>query len=242
MSNYQYDDDDIDNMDFVPDDVVVQHRPSSSSAPQFQQFRGFDDPEMLRQAKALEKTGICVYPIYYDGARSLSEGRKVPSSLAVKNINVFHIHEACLVLELAAKVEPNKTHPRDPLNPGRVRVYSLNYHPKVNTRQRLHEALCKIIPEIQPRVNQRLLEEKEKEKQSLKEMQSQMGLNGMPFGLESGMDKMFDIPGIADTEEDAEKETKGKGKEKPKSGTVISTTASGGKKKKKNKKYTLVDV
>lgn len=64
----------------------------------------------------------CLYPVYFDASRSRAEGRRVGSSLAVKNPLAREIANACSRLRLQTVLEPEKTHPKDWSNPGRVKV------------------------------------------------------------------------------------------------------------------------
>ncbi|KAL8380710.1 hypothetical protein RB595_005135 [Gaeumannomyces hyphopodioides] len=64
----------------------------------------------------------CLYPIYFDAARTRAEGRRVSRSAAVESPLAREIAQACGNLRLQALFEPTKTHPRDWANPGRVRV------------------------------------------------------------------------------------------------------------------------
>ena len=64
----------------------------------------------------------CLYPVYFDASRSRSEGRRVPASLAVKNPLAREIANACSRLVLPTLLEPDKIHPKDWANPGRVKV------------------------------------------------------------------------------------------------------------------------
>ncbi|KAF4126407.1 signal recognition particle subunit SRP19 [Geosmithia morbida] len=64
----------------------------------------------------------CLYPVYFDSSRSRAEGRRVSSELAVRNPLARDIASACSRLRLPALLEPDKMHPRDWANPGRVKV------------------------------------------------------------------------------------------------------------------------
>jgi signal recognition particle subunit SRP19 len=64
----------------------------------------------------------CLYPVYFDSARSRVEGRRVDKSLATPNPLARSIVDACSSLALKTVFEPGKTHPKDWANPGRVRV------------------------------------------------------------------------------------------------------------------------
>ena len=83
--------------------------PSSMRAP----------PDLQRD---IPKHFQCLYPIYFDRSRSHAEGRKVSAELAVENPLARDILDAVRVLGLNAGLEPEKLHPKDWANPGRVRV------------------------------------------------------------------------------------------------------------------------
>ncbi|KAL7902497.1 signal recognition particle, Sec65/Srp19 subunit [Trichoderma sp. SZMC 28014] len=64
----------------------------------------------------------CLYPVYFDASRTRAEGRRVSSALAVKNPLAREIANACSRLRLQTLLEPEKIHPKDWSNPGRVKV------------------------------------------------------------------------------------------------------------------------
>ncbi|KAH7321202.1 signal recognition particle, SRP19 subunit [Stachybotrys elegans] len=64
----------------------------------------------------------CLYPVYFDASRSRAEGRRVSASLAVHNPLAREIATACSRLRLPTLFEPEKYHPKDWANPGRVKV------------------------------------------------------------------------------------------------------------------------
>lgn len=64
----------------------------------------------------------CLYPVYFDGSRTRAEGRRVSRDLAVPNPLAAEIVNACQELRLQTLFEPEKTHPKDWANPGRVKV------------------------------------------------------------------------------------------------------------------------
>ncbi|KPM34627.1 hypothetical protein AK830_g11946 [Neonectria ditissima] len=64
----------------------------------------------------------CLYPVYFDASRSRAEGRRVPVSLAVRDPLAREIANACSRLRLPTLFEPEKVHPKDWANPGRVKV------------------------------------------------------------------------------------------------------------------------
>ncbi|KAH7071654.1 signal recognition particle, SRP19 subunit [Paraphoma chrysanthemicola] len=64
----------------------------------------------------------CLYPIYFDKSRTRAEGRRVGKELAVENPLAREMADAAANLGLRTVFEPDKTHPKDWANPGRVRV------------------------------------------------------------------------------------------------------------------------
>jgi signal recognition particle subunit SRP19 len=64
----------------------------------------------------------CLYPIYFDQAKTRAEGRRVGKELAVENPLAREMADAAANLGLRTVFEPDKTHPKDWSNPGRVRV------------------------------------------------------------------------------------------------------------------------
>ncbi|KAJ2710530.1 signal recognition particle subunit [Coemansia spiralis] len=68
------------------------------------------------------KRWVCLYPVYFDKARSLSGGRKVPAALAVDRPHGKQLAAAVKAAGLSVCYEPTKTHPRDFFTAGRVRV------------------------------------------------------------------------------------------------------------------------
>jgi len=75
----------------------------------------------------------CLYPVYFDATRTRAEGRRVSSSLAVRNPLATEIVAACAALRLPSVFEAGKLHPKDWANPGRVRV-SLTEHKQAGGR------------------------------------------------------------------------------------------------------------
>lgn len=63
-----------------------------------------------------------VYPRYFDAKVSVANGRRVPRKSALWWPQATHIAQACASLGLPSVLEPEKTHPADWENPGRVKV------------------------------------------------------------------------------------------------------------------------
>jgi signal recognition particle subunit SRP19 len=64
----------------------------------------------------------CLYPIYFDKSRTRAEGRRIGKEWAVENPLAREMGEAAASIGLRTVFEPEKTHPKDWSNPGRVRV------------------------------------------------------------------------------------------------------------------------
>lgn len=65
----------------------------------------------------------CLYPVYFDASRTRAEGRRVSKDLAVPNPLARELVNACRDLRLQTLFEPEKMHPKDWANPGRVKVH-----------------------------------------------------------------------------------------------------------------------
>lgn len=64
----------------------------------------------------------CLYPLYFDKSRTRAEGRRVGAELAVENPLARELADATASLGLQTVFEPDKLHPKDWSNPGRVRI------------------------------------------------------------------------------------------------------------------------
>lgn len=83
--------------------------------------QGGDDIQTTANPKAY--AGFqCLYPLYFDANRTRAEGRRIPKELAVPNPLAREIINACRDLRLQTLFEPEKMHPKDWANPGRIKV------------------------------------------------------------------------------------------------------------------------
>lgn len=101
--------------------------------------RRFNEEEMEQL-----KTFQVLYPAYFDKNRLHKQGRRVLAAQAVENPLAKTLADACMHLRIACVLEPEKTHPQDFGNSGRVRVLLKNKgvaeHPVIhNKRQLLNE-------------------------------------------------------------------------------------------------------
>lgn len=131
------DPDEVDIDDF--DDTDIMRRVEPRASPSQQQPTPQQQAQAAAAARAAQMPGHaatlppaadraqyaafqCLYPVYFDATRSRAEGRRVPASLAVKNPLAREIANACSRLLLPTLLEPDKVHPKDWANPGRVKV------------------------------------------------------------------------------------------------------------------------
>ncbi|OAX79803.1 hypothetical protein ACJ72_05875 [Emergomyces africanus] len=126
------DPDDMDPADFDPADLaansIISPANIPSAATSTPQPRPQAQPPTQSYPPQIDNRDIphyyqCLYPVYFDKTRSRAEGRKVNQNLAVENPLARDILDAVQVLGLRVGIlEPEKLHPKDWANPGRVRV------------------------------------------------------------------------------------------------------------------------
>lgn len=104
---------------------------------------GYDEmsPEAKRELKMMQ----IVYPCYFDKNRTVQEGRRLPVNKCVENPLAKTILDACRILKIPAVLEPEKSHPQDWGNPGRVRL-GLKYeheptHPLLKSKKQAFNAI-----------------------------------------------------------------------------------------------------
>ncbi|KAI1363240.1 signal recognition particle, SRP19 subunit [Xylaria arbuscula] len=119
--------------DFQDSDILraIPSKPTATSSSSSQQLPIRNPPTQQQTSQQAPQPGLqpndikdyqMLYPVYFDATRSRGEGRRVPSSLAVKNPLAREIANACAALRLSPVFEAHRTHPKDWANPGRVRV------------------------------------------------------------------------------------------------------------------------
>ncbi|KAJ5238374.1 signal recognition particle 19 kDa protein [Penicillium chermesinum] len=99
--------------------------------------------QMQEPQREIPRHFQCLYPVYFDKSRTRAEGRKVGSNLAVENPLARDIVDAVQILGLKAGLEPEKLHPKDWANPGRVRVLLKDedgklVNPKIKNKHHLY--------------------------------------------------------------------------------------------------------
>ncbi|KAF0371058.1 signal recognition particle, SRP19 subunit [Gigaspora margarita] len=119
----------------------------------------FDLPEVPPFTKiatddSAYKTWVCLYPVYFDSTKTHQEGRRVVRELAVPNPLAKDLAESIKILGLSCVFEPHKTHPRNWINPGRVRVQLFNeqkipLNNNIPTRKELIKQAASVLSEVQ---------------------------------------------------------------------------------------------
>lgn len=92
------------------------------------------------------KSWSCLYPIYFDATKTVRQGRKVGMTSAVQNPLAKAIADAGKVIGFSVVFEPQKCHPADWSNPGRVRIQIKEEsgrwaHPSIRTKSHLYAAI-----------------------------------------------------------------------------------------------------
>lgn len=113
--------------DLLPADHIISPSTMHPSPPAAGMGMGTPPPGMAARPQPqppqeIPKHFHCLYAVYFDKTRTRTEGRQVSSKLAVENPLARDILDACQQLGLRVGFEPEKLHPKDWANPGRVRV------------------------------------------------------------------------------------------------------------------------
>ncbi|KAL6157296.1 signal recognition particle subunit [Exserohilum turcicum] len=111
------------DIDDVPALINASNMPAAASSSMPTQMLQPQGPSIKTTTdREQSKHYQCLYPIYFDISRTRAEGRRVGKSLAVENPLAREMADAAADLGLRTVFEPDKTHPKDWSNPGRVRV------------------------------------------------------------------------------------------------------------------------
>jgi len=143
----------------IPSPSTSRQPPPPSQNPSLLQ----DLPQALRPQpssfpkldRAQVKTYQTLYPVYFDASRSKAQGRRVQKSLATPNplarSLVDAVSHACGGTSLRIAFEPDKTHPKDWSNPGRVRVELFSkdthspLHPTIKKKSHLYILVARYL-------------------------------------------------------------------------------------------------
>ncbi|GMK58805.1 hypothetical protein CspeluHIS016_0602470 [Cutaneotrichosporon spelunceum] len=97
-----------------------------------------------------------VYPRYFDAKVSVADGRRVSRKHALWWPQATHVAQACASLGLPSVLEPEKTHPADWENPGRVKVQlerdGRPINPIVKNRSQLYAQLARQMQNANPKL------------------------------------------------------------------------------------------
>jgi len=118
---------DIEEFDTIPmgnNSVIEPRNVPVQAPPLIQPFKSQVPRPVQAQAQDRERTKKwqVLYPLYFDAARSRADGRRVGKKHAIPNPLAREIVDAVQMLGLNIVFEPEKTHPKDWSNPGRVRI------------------------------------------------------------------------------------------------------------------------
>jgi signal recognition particle subunit SRP19 len=165
--------------DFDPGDAIIAPAnippPSSFRPPPRQptqqppsQFLQPSPPSTPQPNKEVIKAYQTLYPVYFDSSRTRASGRRVPSSLASANplarTLVDALQSACGPTHpLPIAFEPDKLHPKDWANPGRVRIQLLSastkkpLHPVIKNKRHLYRLVAAYL-QVHPTTEESPLE------------------------------------------------------------------------------------
>ncbi|GAA97431.1 uncharacterized protein L969DRAFT_17336 [Mixia osmundae IAM 14324] len=124
-------------------------------------FPGLEGKEMLKD-DSLNKRWTSLYPIYFDAARPRKGGqRRVPLNSAVWYPHATDVANAAHKLGLRCVLEPDRFHPREWENPGRVKVLVTENgkfaHPVIRQK---HDLLLKVAAVMRAGIDVRKVSEK----------------------------------------------------------------------------------
>ncbi|ODV59110.1 RNA-binding signal recognition particle subunit SEC65 [Ascoidea rubescens DSM 1968] len=132
---------DVPQVPLVP---AMQGKDPSVLADNYRQQLSDKDIESLKKFQL-------IYPCYFDINRSHSQGRRMPKEFCVENPLAKTIGDYLKQIGFACVIEPEKTHPQDFGNPGRVRVLirdakTLEYEdPKFKNKRWLMKSIGKYL-------------------------------------------------------------------------------------------------
>lgn len=109
------------DIDDIPEIIRPANIPMSSPVPS-QLLQPTSPAIKTSTDRESSKHFQCIYPIYFDKSRTRAEGRRVSKELAVESPLAREMADAAANLGLRTVFEPDKTHPKNWENPGRVRV------------------------------------------------------------------------------------------------------------------------
>ncbi|PTB43353.1 hypothetical protein M441DRAFT_189176 [Trichoderma asperellum CBS 433.97] len=143
------DPDEVDIDDFAETDIIRARGPSTQKRIQF--LNPMSGPGISTLPATSDRSAFnnhqCLYPVYFDASRTRAEGRRVSAALAVKNPLAREIANACSRLRLQTLLEPEKIHPKDWSNPGRVKVALKKNGGNIANKHHLYVLVAKYLRE-----------------------------------------------------------------------------------------------
>ncbi|KAF2767882.1 signal recognition particle, SRP19 subunit [Teratosphaeria nubilosa] len=140
--------DDPEEMDLDAFDFARPKGDLQASSPSMKEMQ-----QRQQEQEQKRKHFQCIYPVYFDSTRSREEGRRVKKEDAVPNPLAREIADALAQIQYSKQIqlsivfEPQKTHPKDWANPGRVRVLVKNDGKPVSAKVQNKYHLYKLISE-----------------------------------------------------------------------------------------------
>ena len=139
--------------------VEVASSSSRAGGPNPTLFRPPPPGQSISQQQTREnvKTYQTIYPVYFDSSRTRAQGRRVSSKLASPNPLAYNLLAAAQYAlgdrGLPMVLEPDKTHPKDWANPGRVRIQLYDkethkpLHPRIKNKAYLYNLMGEWLKE-----------------------------------------------------------------------------------------------
>lgn len=95
---------------------------------------------------------VVVYPCYINSKKSIAEGRKLSKEMCCENPLPAAMAQSAAKLGFQVAIEPRKTHPRDYVHPGRIRVRLFDEKGEpalsVKNRMELYREIAKVVPTV----------------------------------------------------------------------------------------------
>ncbi|KAF2874222.1 signal recognition particle, SRP19 subunit [Massariosphaeria phaeospora] len=139
----------------IPSLMDASHIPASSAMAQQMAQQMMLNPQSPAVQTSNDREKVkhyqCLYPLYFDKSRTRQEGRRVGAALAVENPLAREMADAAASLGLQPTLEPDKTHPRDWSNPGRIRVLlkqdGRSLHKNIKNKHHLYILMSQYLKE-----------------------------------------------------------------------------------------------
>jgi len=135
----------------IPSTSSARPPPATATATNPTPFRTPPPSQSNAQVREAIKSYQTIYPIYFDSTRTRAQGRRVSSKWAIPNPLAYNLLAAARSAlgntNLQIAFEPDKTHPKDWSNPGRVRIQMFDpethrpLHPQIKNKAHLYNLM-----------------------------------------------------------------------------------------------------